>query len=254
MSKIINDDCITAMKDMRPQSIDVVLTSPPYNINIKYGKYTDRKPRDRYLAWLNDVFSEIKRVMKSDASFFLNVGFICTDPWIPDDVASIARHLFKLQNRIVWVKNVSVEDRSYGHFKPINSERFINQTHEYIYHFSKDGNIHLDRLSIGVPFQHKSNIKRFGHDKDVRCRGNVWYIPYETKQVKDSHPCIFPIQLAKQCIELHGANLGLTVLDPFLGSGTTLIACNRLGVNGIGIDIDKDYCDLAQRRLDEENH
>ena len=96
----------------------------------------------------------------------------------PDSVGSRYRSLsagFVLQNNIVWVKNISLSDRaedSYGQFKPINSKRYLNQTHEFIFHLTKAGETPIDRLAVGVPFIYESNIKRFGHKNNLRCRGN----------------------------------------------------------------------------------
>src|SRR6185437_9118017 len=98
----------------------------------------------------------------------------------------------------------------------------------------------IDRLAIGVPFKDKSNIARRGHAQDKRCAGNVWYIPYETvksKAQKFNRPAGFPVELPERCIRLTGRDKGV-VLDPFLGTGTTLVAAERLGWEGIGIDID----------------
>jgi site-specific DNA-methyltransferase (adenine-specific) len=160
-----------------------------------------------------------------------------------------------LQNNIIWVKSISVNDVSSGHFKPINSTRFLNDQHESIFHFTKTGEVHLDRLGIGVPYADKSNIERWKHDEkggtkpDCRCRGNTWFIPYETVQKKKEHPAGFPIGLPANCIKLAGIKPDMVVLDPFLGAGTTLLAANKLGVNGIGIELDESYCVMTLEKL-----
>lgn len=254
MIKIINKDCIEVLKKVKPQTVDVVVTSPPYNLGIKYNTYKDRKSYQEYLDWLSTIFSLIKDVLKEDGSFFLNVGQSNIEPWICYDVANIARNLFVLQNDITWVKNISIDDMSVGHFKPINSKRFLNQTNEKIWHFTKNNDVCIDRLGIGVPYADKSNINRWAqtNGKDKRCRGNTWYVPYETinsKEMKGLHPAIFPTQLAEMCIKLHGIKKDMLVIDPFMGSGSVLVACQQLGINGIGIDIDKQYCDFVKQRI-----
>jgi site-specific DNA-methyltransferase (adenine-specific) len=111
--------------------------------------------------------------------------------------------------------------------------------------------VRLDRLAIGVPFKDKSNIARRGHARDVRCRGNTWFIPYRTVQTKAekfNHPGTFPVDLPRWCIRLHGKP-GATVLDPFAGAGTTLVAAEREGAVGIGIEIDAAYVAVAMERL-----
>lgn len=248
--KIIHGDCLTELRQMSAVSADVFVCSPPYNIGLKYSGYTDDLENEEYLRWLFDVGSEIKRVMKPDASFFLNVGSTNAKPHIAMDVCQIMRKLFVLQNHIVWVKSITVNGMSSGHFKPINSKRFLNHNHESIFHFTKEGKTPIDRLSIGVPYADKSNVSRWKGDKDLRCDGNVWFIPYKTVQSKVEkfhHPAGYPVELAKRCIKLHGHPS--LVVDPFLGAGTTLEACRELNVAGIGIELDEAYCDIARQRI-----
>ncbi|MNT56683.1 Modification methylase DpnIIB [compost metagenome] len=102
-----------------------------------------------------------------------------------------------------------------------------------------------------MPFKDKSNIGRWGHARDKRCAGNVWFIPYKTvnsKAEKFNHPAGFPIELAERCIKLHGIEDAI-VLDPFLGAGSTLVAAARLGCEGIGFEIDPVYAAAAVSRL-----
>ena len=118
-----------------------------------------------------------------------------------------------------------------GHYKPVNSARYLNQTSEYVFHLTKGGDVPLAKLSIGTPYQDKSNVARWGAAKaDVRDLGNVWFIPYETVQRARPHPCVFPVKLPKQCIMLHGLEKTHLVMDPFVGTGTTGRAAADLGV------------------------
>lgn len=253
--RIITGDCLTALATLQTNSVDVVVTSPPYNIGIAYNSYADRRPRADYLEWLTAIGRELERVMRPDASFFLNVGGTGSDPWVVMDVANAFRDVFVLQNHIVWVKSVSIGEDTVGHFKPISSYRFLNNNHEAIFHFTKGGQVTVDRLAVGVPYKDKSNIGRWDHAKqDKRCAGNTWFIPYETvrsKAQKFNHPAGFPVELPERCIKLHGTRKPV-VLDPFLGAGTTLVAAQRLGGEGIGIEFDPAYADTAIKRLKAE--
>ena len=181
------------------------------------------------------------------------------NPMLPHEIALQLRELFVLQNTIHWVKSIAIEDRrqqieSHGHFKPIQSKRFLNDCHEYIFHFTIDGEAELDRLALGVPYQDKSNIARWEHTagRDLRCRGNTWFIPYETIQSREKerpHPATFPVQLAEWCIKLHGESRVETMLDPFLGIGNSAVAARRCGVKSfIGFEIDETYLAEATRR------
>ena len=248
---IIIADCLTHMKSMPSQSINAVCTSPPYNIGIPYLTYEDKKPRDAYIQWLCEISIEIARLLKPDGSYFLNLGADNVDPWISMDVIFALRDMFVLQNHIIWVKSISIGDDSVGHFKPISSKRFLNNNHENIFHLTLEGQTPIDRLAIGVPFKDKTNIARRNHAQDKRCAGNVWFLPYETVQSKSqkfNHPAGFPISLPERCIRMTGYDKGV-VLDPFMGTGTTLLAADKLGWEGIGIDVDQQDAYTAEQRL-----
>jgi len=254
-------DCIKGMSRLGDESVDLAVTSPPYNLGIRYGKFCDTQDRESYLNWCDEWARQIRRVLRSSGSFFLNIGSAPSNPLLPHEIVSKFCELFVLQNTIHWIKSISIEDRdgevrSYGHFKPISSKRFLNDCHEYIFHFTKTGGVEVDRLAIGVPYQDKSNIARWSHTggSDLRCRGNTWFVPYQTIQSREKerpHPATFPVQLAEWCIKLHGASPVHTMLDPFLGIGNSAIAAQRCGVKKfIGFEIDENYLAEAKRRLD----
>lgn len=236
----IQIDCIKGLQEIKDKSVKVVVTSPPYNLRTKYKTYKDN--RKDYLVWMGNVFLEIYRVLKDDGHFFLQVGGVNLSPIIPWLVLQKAlKNKFILQNEIIWVKNISIHDNSFGQFKPINSQRYLNNTHEFIFHLTKTGNVSINRLRIGVPLKYKCNLKRWNHAENKRCRGNVWFIPYDTiqsKEDRDNHPAIFPVSLSLMCLKLADVTVGDLVIDPFVGTGTTLLGCRKLGVDGIGFDID----------------
>jgi site-specific DNA-methyltransferase (adenine-specific) len=253
-------DCVQGMPQLPNEHIDLVVTSPPYNLGVRYGKFSDRQDRQSYLSWCRKWATEVRRIVKSNGSFFLNVGSAPSNPMLPNEIVIELRDLFVLQNTIHWIKSITIEDRevdfrSYGHFKPISSKRFLNDCHEYIFHFTKTGHVEIDRLALGVPYQDKSNISRWSHTggSDLRCRGNTWFIPYETIQSRAKerpHPATFPVQLAEWCIKLHGMSRVQTMLDPFLGIGNSAMAAQRCGVKKIiGFEIDEGYLAEAKRRI-----
>jgi excisionase family DNA binding protein len=177
---LIAGDCLELMGQTPPESFDVVVTSPPYNLGIEYGIYKDDLPRAEYLAWMGKVCQAVRRVMADEGSFFLNVGFTNRNPWIAMDVAQVARDSFVLQNHIAWVKSVYANGTTCGHFKPVRSERFINNAFEHVFHFTKHGNVKVDRLANGVPYTAKINVEKWGEGRDLRDRGNVWHVPYDS--------------------------------------------------------------------------
>jgi site-specific DNA-methyltransferase (adenine-specific) len=233
---------------------------PPYNLGIRYSKFFDRVNRAGYLRWCKTWAAEIARLLKADGSFFLNVGASPANPMFPHQIVLELRGLFILQNTIHWIKSISIEEKngkiiSRGHFKPISSRRFLNDCHEYVFHFTKSGRVEIDRLALGVPYQDKSNIARWSHTsgRDRRCRGNTWFIPYATiqsRQKERPHPATFPVELADWCTKLHGVSRVETMLDPFLGIGNSAVAAKNCGVKKfIGFEIDEAYLAEARRRL-----
>jgi len=258
-------DCVDVLATFDPGTVGTVVTSPPYNLGIKYRTYRDDLPRTDYLNWSERWLRAAARTLTPGGSLFLNVGAKPTDPWIPLEVAQVARRHFRLQNTIHWVKSIAIDreaaganvglerDVAVGHYKPINSDRFLNDCHEYIFHFTPAGRTRLDRRAVGVPYQDPSNIKRWAAAGDgLRCRGNTWFIPYETIQRRDRdrpHPASFPTKVPEQCLRLHGVERAGVVLDPFLGLGSTAIAAVRLGLDFVGIELDEHYLAEAVRRV-----
>jgi len=250
-------DCVQGMGELPEESVDLVVTSPPYNLGIKYRQYDDQKHWNEYWDWSLAWTAQVKRVLKNDGSFFLNLGACPSNPLLPHELAVRLKDLFVLQNTFHWIKSITVETKtgdliSAGHFKPLNSQRFVNDCHEFVFHFTKTGNTILDRLGLGVPYMDKSNIARWGHTKgkDRRCRGNNWFIPYKTilsRSKERPHPATFPTQLAANCIKIHGHCSELVMLDPFLGIGHSALAAKECGVRRfIGFDIDKEYVEVAR--------
>lgn len=293
---IYNIDCIKGLNKLPEKSVDICVTSPPYNLSIDYKTYSDDKPRDVYLKWLSEVFSSVKRVLKDDGHFWLNVGYSNVDPWVGMDVAQEARKHFNLQNNFTWVKSISIDEVTTGHFKPINSDRFSNPTWEHLFHFTKSGKVKCDKLSIGVPYMNDSNlnkesrlrgrlVKKMGYqnqkefyknatkeevnelnDKvnskmlgketpNKRCKGNTWFIPYDTIQNRDkhrgSHPATYPIKLVDDCIKFSGKGEGDLLIDPFMGSGTSAISAIKNNLSYIGYDVDSEYIEFSNDRIND---
>jgi site-specific DNA-methyltransferase (adenine-specific) len=257
-------DCLDLLDRLPAGSIDAIVTSPPYNLGVRYRTYDDRMPRDRYLAWTGEWVRRAATVLSPTGSLFLNVGAKPTNPWTAMDVAQAARPHLQLQNTIHWIKSIAIEkalagsrtrledDVAVGHYKPINSKRFLHDCHEFVFHFTRDGRAPLERRAIGVRYQDPSNIGRWeAAASGVRCRGNTWFIPYETIQsrAKDRpHPATFPPRLPEMCLRLHGlGRIGL-VADPFLGLGSTAVACAQLGISFVGIEMDARYLQDAVAR------
>ena len=220
------------MNRLSAGSVDVIVTSPPYNLGKLYTTYDDTVPRNGYLSWMKDVADAAIRVLSDEGSLYLNVGGSLKDPWIPMDVAQeFRRSGFILQNMIHWIKSIALpkEDMgkfynakipetgvAVGHYKPINSHRFHNDCHEFIFHFTKTGDVPIDRRE------------------------------------ERPHPATFPVQLPMMCIRDHGVSRCRLVMDPFMGIGSTAVAAVRLGIPFIGFEIDEGYINIAEERIAAE--
>jgi len=251
-----------------PASVDVVVTSPPYNLGVPYRSYRDRRPRAEYLAWMGEVAEAVRRALAPDGSFFLNVAGPPKDPAFPFAVAEVLQRSLVLQNVIHWVKSITIDrasvgrgqalerDLAVGHYKPVHSTRYVHGAHEYIFHFTHDGEVPLDRLAIGVPYADASNTGRWrSGGRGVRDRGNTWFLPYGTIQRRRRdrpHPATFPPELPDRCYRLHGLARVHLAVDPFVGIGASAIAAARLGLPFIGFDLDRGYLAEADRRLARE--
>ena len=283
---LYKEDIQHNLRTLNAECVDVVVTSPPYNFAKKYATYKDNRTDEEYLNWMEDYAKDLKHCLKPNGSIFLNMGNRPIDPCRAIDVANRFRLHWTLQNTIIWAKAVSItkpdgETVSAGHYKPLNTNRFLNDCWEYIFHFTPSGVTPINRLALGVPYTDKNNIKRwksgagspqsnavagggaksdaataaspaeqFANRSDLRDRGNIWFIPYETIQTSRPHPAVFPIQLPTWCIKLHGYNADTTVLDPFMGIGSTAVAAKRLGIKCIGFDIEDDYLKQAAENVE----
>lgn len=241
-------DCLHLMRTLLADaSVDVVCTSPPYNVGVKYRSYADQRPDAEYFAWLDEVFGELRRAMKATGSLFLVAGHTPRHPWRSAEIARVAATHFVLQNQIAWIKSVEVDGRTRGHLRPISGQRHLNRTWEQVWHFSIDGKATLDRQAVGVVTSHDVNRVRGGDGSGIHCPGDAWFIPHETVQsgaTRASHPATFPAALVEKCLRLAGVKRSSLVLDPFCGVNG-IAAAAALGAKGIGIDIEPSYCENA---------
>jgi site-specific DNA-methyltransferase (adenine-specific) len=260
------EDAVVGMpRRLAPGSVDVVVTSPPYNRGVPYRSYADDRPRAEFLTWVDGLRDAVDRVLSERGSFFLNVGGSPSDPWFPYDVAREVAQRFVLQNVLHWVKSIAIDrraagqaagldrDLALGHYKPLRSERYVHGALEYVFHFTRRGDVPLDRLAIGVPYQDKSNVRRWhAAGGDLRCRGNTWFLPYPTIRYarRDRpHPATFPPELPEWCLRLHGVARIRLAVDPFVGIGSAAVAAVRLGLPFVGFDVDPEYLGTAVQRV-----
>ena len=223
------------MSELEDESIDVIITSPPYNRGKTYSSdlgefHNDKMEESEYLSFLSKIWNECYRVAKKRAVFFLNIGDSAEDQGKSEKVALSAESAswIRIQD-IIWVKSFLGK----GHYTPSGGNRRLNNLWEHVYLFVKDKKEYkIDPKAIGIPYADKSNLGRYS-DIDLRDPGNVWLIPYiktTGATIKKGHEAPFPIGLPYRCIKMIPDVE--TVLDPFGGTCSTLAACMNLGVKG----------------------
>lgn len=231
-NKIYHIDCLDGLKLMQDDFCDIAITSPPYKDKDGYS--------DNLMSF---TFKELYRILKPNSLFFLNFGHLANFKFRPFYVCHLALQVgFHLNDTIIWQKT---------QFSPIQGNKRLNNLTEFIFLMFKGKMPNLDRLSLGVPYQDKSNIGRYS-DTDLRCGGNIWRFGYETVQHKSQklHNDRFPLELPIRCIKLSGLKRGI-LIDPFMGSATSAIASNLMGLDFIGFEKEKRYFEVGKNRIDK---
>jgi len=131
--QLFNDDCLKVLPTLENKSIDMIITSPPYNIGMNYNNYKDS--RDDYVSWLSKIFNECCRVLKDDGHLFINLSSGKIDPFTSYKIAENIK--WKLQNNIIWAKAVEVDGYVRGYSTPTPSKRYLQNGWEHLFHFTK---------------------------------------------------------------------------------------------------------------------
>lgn len=243
--KLINGDVITELKKIPTESIDCIVTSPPYWKGFEYESYFNSY--NQYLKWSEKWLKECKRVLNRNGYFFLNVANDSETTVRVHELLNICTNkiMFKLHDTIIWY----VYNR-----QPANTNRQLTNQHEYIFmlrHSSNDINLHKKEL-----YDYNPNIFK---TKNV---GNVWEIPFNKNKSNVSFRKKtkskwghngFPLDIPLSCILLSTEENDV-VLDCFMGSGTTGVACKMLNRKFIGIDIMEEYVELSKQRIGDDNN
>ncbi|MBP7248935.1 MAG: site-specific DNA-methyltransferase [Negativicutes bacterium] len=260
-SKVVHDDVVNFLKNRKDESIDLIVTSPPYNIG---KEYENRTTIVKYLEKQKQVIRELIRVLKPNGSIAWEVGNYIHDKEVyPLDFYyyQIFKDLgLKLRNRIIW---------KFGHGLHANF-RFSGR-YETILWFSKSDEYTFNLDDVRIPSKYPGK-KHYKGEKKGKLSGNpkgknpsdIWEIVVSDwdKEVwnivnvksnhveKTSHPCQFPVELVDRLV-LALSNEKDVVLDPYGGVGSTLISAVKNNRIGISVDKEKEYCDIAQERLEK---
>ena len=238
---ILNDG-ILETEAIENNSIDLIVTSPPYNVDIKYETYDDRIPYDKYLEFSEKWLKKCYSLTKDDGRLCLNIPLdknkggqqsVCAD------LTTIAKKVgWKYHATIIWNEQNISRRTAWGSWLSASAPFVIAPVEVIVVLYKKRW-----KKTSG---SRKSDILR---DEFLEWTNAVWNFSGESKN-RVGHPSPFPVELPKRCIKLFSF-VGDVVLDPFLGSGTTLIACLETARKGIGVEIDSNYCKLAVKRLKE---
>ncbi len=238
---IYNDDFLKASY-IENGSIDLVITSPPYNVDIGYNFYNDKVSYKDYLEFTGEWLKRCYQVLKDDGRFCLNIPLdknkggqqsVCAD------ITTLAKQIgFKYHSTIIWNEQNISRRTAWGSWLSARAPYVIAPVEVIVVLYKEEW-----RKKNGG----KSDITK---SEFMEWTNGVWNFSGESKK-RVGHPAPFPVELPKRCIKLFSF-VGDTILDPFLGSGSTLIACVLTARKGIGVEIDENYCEIAKQRLIKE--
>lgn len=250
---IYNMDCLAGMSRLPPDSVNLTVTSPPYNIGKSYEER--EHPLEDYLDWCENWIKEVYRITTEDGAFWLNLGYLS----IPNRAKAIPipyllwdRIPFFMIQEVVWCYGAGVAGRNF--LSPRNEKFLWYVKDQQSYTFNLD--------SIRDPDVKYPNQKKNGKTK-VNPSGknptDVWQFAKVTSGTKRSskertpHPAQFPVEVIERIVKA-SSNPGELVLDPFIGSGTTAEVAVKLGRSVIGFEIVEDYCAIAADRISNLLH
>jgi len=250
MIKLINADIFSAVNLILNNSIDLVMTSPPYNVDLgnnkynnnSYDIYNDNKEHEEYILWLRDLFYLLKFKLVSGGRVCINVGDGKNGavPTSSDIIQFMTKDLGYLSiAHLIWNKNQVAGRTAWGTYMSPSCPSYPTPF-EHILLFAKDSK---KLLTTGETDLTKEEF--------VTNSLAIWNITPETKAKEIGHPAPFPIELPYRVIKMN-TFIGATVLDPFMGSGTTGIACVRTDRNFVGVELSEDYFDIARHRIANE--
>jgi site-specific DNA-methyltransferase (adenine-specific) len=237
---IFNDD-ILRTEAIGNNTVDLIVTSPPYDVDIKYENYDDSIPYDQYLDFTRKWLKRCYDFAKDDGRLCLNIPLDKNKGGqhsVYADITTIAKEVgWKYQSSIIWNEQNISRRTAWGSWLSASAPFVIAPVEVIVVMYKKM----WSKAQKG-----KSDVTR---NEFIEWTNGVWSFSGESRS-RVGHPAPFPVELPKRCIKLFSF-IGDTVLDPFLGSGTTLIACLENERIGIGVEINKSYCDLAIKRLKE---
>lgn len=236
---IINND-ILSIGDTLNDTFDLIVTSPPYNVDIQYNSNNDDKSYSDYLQFSREWLEVCYKVLKDDGRFCLNIPLDKNkggQQSVGADITNIAKSVgFKYHSTIVWNEGNISRRTAWGSWLSASSPYVIAPVELILVLYKKQWK--------KINRQGKSDITK---EEFMAWTNGLWEFNGESKK-RIGHPAPFPLELPKRCIKLF-SYVGDKVFDPFMGSGTTLISAAMHKRYSIGVDLDQGYCDLALERM-----
>jgi len=238
--KIFNEDFLKV--DIPEDSIDLIVTSPPYNVGIDYNSHNDTISYKEYLDWTGEWLEKAYRLMKSDGRMCLNIPLDKNkggQQSVYADITTIAKRVgLKYHSTIIWNEGNISRRTAWGSWLSASAPYVIAPVETIVILYKDSWKKHR---------KGKSDITK---SEFIEWTNGLWTFSGESKK-KIGHPAPFPVELPRRCIKLF-SYVGDTVLDPFLGSGSTAIAAYKLNRKAIGVEIDEIYFRLAIKRIMKE--
>ena len=243
VDRVICGDALQTLASLDAGSVHLVVTSPPYNLGVDYKAHADNLPEEDYLEWMGKVWGECNRVLCDGGRLCINIGENKRQTIAQPTFSAFIQQCLGLgmlyRGMIIWNKNSAAKHCAWGSWKSPSNPHLVPR-HEYIIVFSK-GDYRLRGRAADADIT---------ADEFMAYTRTVWDFGTESAK-RVGHPAPFPINLPARLIRFYTFR-GQTVLDPFGGSGTVGVACRKLGRRYILIDNCAEFCELAERRI--ENH
>ena len=240
--RIINED-IFATQKIPDKSVDLIVTSPPYNVDIQYNSHDDRVSYEEYLDFSRRWMTRCHSWLRDDGRFCLNIPLDKNkggQQSVGADLTTIAKQIgFSYHSTIIWNEGNISRRTAWGSWASASAPYVIAPVELIVVLYKTS----WKKMS-------GSRTSDIAKEEFMAWTNGLWTFNGEKKK-KIGHPAPFPVELPRRCIKLFSF-VGDTVFDPFMGSGTTLIAASRCNRHGIGIEIDPRYCELAVRRIEAE--
>jgi site-specific DNA-methyltransferase (adenine-specific) len=239
---IINENIFSTTK-IDPGSIDLIVTSPPYNVDIKYSSHNDCLTYEKYLEFSSKWMKRCYRWLSNDGRFCLNIPLDKNkggQQSVGADLTTIAKKTgFSYHSTIIWNEGNISRRTAWGSWASASAPYVIAPVELIVVLYKKSW-----KKTSG------SRVSDISKEEFIEWTNGLWTFNGEKKK-KIGHPAPFPVELPLRCMKLF-SYVGDTVLDPFSGSGSTLIAASRCNRKCLGIEIDRRYCEIALERIEEE--